>query len=219
LQSDIDEVASQIEQGFIQPRIAKIEQQFPNIGQSSKEYSDWIAKFGEEWGVKSGLISPEEWASLRQEYPDYVPLQRVMDEVEKGLMGTGAGFANQSKPIKKGRGSERNTIESVEVMLERIPSYIKTAKRNEVAQNLYRMMEESPEEMAEAWGKIVTVNTGDHIKTNVITARVNGKEVSMELTNPALLEGMMTWTPNPYPKAQLPPILTVNLPTANAQLG
>ena len=190
LQSDIDEVASQIEQNFVQPRIANIEQQFPNIGQSSKEYSDWIAKFGEEWGVKSGLISPEEWASLRQEYPDYVPLQRVMDEVEEGLMGTGAGFANQSKPIKKGRGSERNTIESVEVMIERIPSYIKTAKRNEVAQNLYRMMEESPEEMAEAWGKIVTVKPGDPIKPNVITARVNGKEVSMELTNPALLEGM-----------------------------
>lgn len=190
LKKDIDTVASEIETGFINPRLAKIEQQIPSIKQASKDYNNWIAKFGEEWGVKTGLINPEEWALLRKEYPDYVPLQRVMDEIEEGLMGAKSGFANQVKPIKKGRGSERDTVESIEVMIERIPQYVKTAKRNEVAQNLYKMIQRNPEEMADAWGKVIEVKPGDPRKPNIITARVNGKEVSMELNDPALLDAM-----------------------------
>ena len=190
LEAGIEFVANEIEKGFINPRLSKLEQQFPGIEQAGREYSDWITKFGEEWGVKTGLINPEEWAALRQQYPDYVPLQRVMEGIEEGLMGAKSGFANQKKPIKKGTGSEKDTIESIEVMIERIPQYVKTAKRNEVAQNLYKMMEKYPDEMADAWGRIVKVKPGDPHKPNVITARVNGKEVSMELNNPALLDAM-----------------------------
>lgn len=190
LETGIDMVANEIEKGFINPRLSKLEKQFPGIEQAGREYSDWITKFGEEWGVKTGLISPEEWAALRQQYPDYVPLQRVMDEIEEGLMGAGSGFTGQKKPIKTGRGSDRDTLESIEIMIERIPQYVKTAKRNEVAQILYKMMNKYPDEMADAWGKIVKVKPGDPHKPNVVTARVNGKEVSMELTDPALLDAM-----------------------------
>lgn len=190
LTSDIEGMNVGIQEAFTAPRMAQLEQQFPGIQQASQEYGQWINKFVEEWAVKPGLISKEEWAALQKEFPDYVPLQRVMDTVEEGISFPGAGFANQKKPIKKGRGSERDTIESIEVMIERIPQYVVEAKRNEVAQNLYKMMQAAPKEMEEAWGKIVTVKPGDPHKENIITARVDGKEVSMEIYNPALLDAM-----------------------------
>lgn len=189
LEADIESVTQAIRERFIEPRMARLEQQYPEIANAQQEYATWINQFVDEWAVKPGLISKEEWTALQREFPDYVPLQRVMDKVEEGMNFPGAGFANQKKPIKKGRGSERNTIESVEVMLERIPQYVTEAKRNEVAQNLYKMMQKNPEDM-EVWGKIVTVKPGDPINPNIVTARVDGKEVSMELNDPALLDAM-----------------------------
>ena len=191
IQAQIDAVSASIEGRFTNPRMAAYEAQYPEIAQAAREYMDWINKFGEEWGVKTGLIKPSEWAALRAEYPDYVPLQRVMEAVEEGGMGTSAGFVNQPKPIKKGKGSERDTIESLDVMIERIPQLINEAKKNAVGQNFVELIRKHPQEMLDAFGaKIVAAKPGEAIKPNVVKVREGGNEIHVEMTNPALLEGM-----------------------------
>lgn len=175
-------------------KIAEYEAKYPWMKQAAKDYTGWINQFGEKWLVDTGLVSKEQWQAMRTLYKDYIPFQRLMDESELGITGAKAGFANQPNPVKRALGSERKTIESIETMIERIPAYVKAAKRNEVMQKLIGFMKSDAEGMA-PWGEIVTSDTANLTMKNVVAGRINGERIHVRLNDPQLLEALTKLSP------------------------
>lgn len=176
-------------------KIADYNVKHPWMQQAAQDYTNWIKDFGEKWLVDTGLISPQGWQAMRQKYQDYIPLQRLLDEVEEGGgAGVRRGFANQPSQVKTAEGSGRKTIESLETLIERIPRTIKAAKRNEVMQRLIKNMQQNPDEMS-AFGEIVTPETTNINFPNVVTGRVNGDRVYVRVTDKALLDALTNLNP------------------------
>lgn len=181
---------------FADRKIADYEAKYPWMKQAAQDYTGWINQFGEKWLVDTGLVSRDGWNAMRAKYKDYIPFQRLMDETELGI-GTGrakGAFAEQPNPIKKATGSERKTIESVETMIERIPAYIKAAKRNEVMVKLIDPMKADPQGMA-PWGEIVTSDTAHLTMPNVVAGRINGERVYVRVNDPQLLDALTKLSP------------------------
>jgi len=181
---------------FADRKIADYEAKYPWMKQASQNYTGWINQFGEKWLVDTGLVSRDGWNAMRVKYKDYIPFQRLMDETELGV-GTGrakGAFAEQPNPVKKAMGSERKTIESVETMIERIPAYVKAAKRNEVMVKLIDHMKEDPQGMA-PWGEIVTSDTAHLTMPNVVAGRINGERVHVKVSDPQLLDALTKLSP------------------------
>ena len=175
-------------------KISKYDNKYSWMDQAAKDYTAWINKFGEEWLVKTGLLSENVWNAMRSKYGDYIPLQRMMEEVEIGKTGVKGSFADQPNPVKRARGSERKTIESLETMLERVPNYIKAAKRNEVMQKVIEGIRQDPEGMS-IWGEIVDSNTANLTMPNIVAGRINGERVHVRVNDLPLLEAISGLTP------------------------
>jgi len=175
-------------------KISKYDNKYSWMNQAAKDYTAWINKFGEEWLVKTGLLSENVWNAMRLKYGDYIPLQRMMEEVEIGKTGVNGSFADQPNPVKRARGSERKTIESLETMLERVPNYIKAAKRNEVMQKVIEGIRQDPEGMS-IWGEIVDSNTANLTMPNIVAGRINGERVHVRVNDLPLLEAISGLTP------------------------
>jgi len=173
-------------------KVARYDLTHPWMAQAAQDYTKWIKDFGEKWAVDTGMISKAQWQAMRQQYQDYIPMQRLLDDVEMGVTGaTGArsSFVDQPNPIKSAQGSERKTIESLETLIERVPSYIKAAKRNEVAQRLISMMRKDPEGMR-VFGELVDPKTTNLSMNNIVAARVNGERVNVRINDLPLLEAL-----------------------------
>lgn len=173
-------------------KVAEYDRTHPWMAQAAQDYTNWIKDFGEKWAVDTGMVSRAQWQAMRQQYQDYIPMQRLLDEVEIGVTsatGTKSSFVDQPSPIKTARGSERKTIESLETLIERVPSYIKAAKRNEVAQKLIDMMRRDPDGM-KAFGELVDPKTTNLSMSNIVAARVNGERVNMRINDLPLLEAL-----------------------------
>jgi len=175
-------------------KIVKYDAENPWMAQAAKDYTSWINKFGETWLVETGLIPENVWNAMRVKYGDYVPMQRLMEEVEIGKTGAKGSFADQPNPVKRARGSERKTIESLETMIERVPNYIKAAKRNEVMQRIIEDIQKDPEGMS-IWGEIVDSNTANLTMPNIVAGRINGERVHVRVNDLPLLEAISGLTP------------------------
>ena len=175
-------------------QISKYDAEYPWMQQTAKNYTAWINQFGENWLVETGLISPESWSAMRTKYGDYVPMQRLMEDVEIGKTGAKGSFADQPNPVKRAKGSERKTIESLETMIERVPNYIKVSKRNEVMQRVIEGIRQDPEGMS-IWGEIVDSNTANLTMPNIVAGRINGERVHVRMNDPALLDAISGLTP------------------------
>lgn len=90
---------------------------------------EWNHNIWVEYGVKSGLMSEEQLAENEKKFPFYVPLQRVMD---KKSAGTGAkqGFVNLSSPMKRGKGSGRDTYHPLDSLMRNAANLIQLGIHN-----------------------------------------------------------------------------------------
>ena len=175
-------------------KLAKYDAENPWMAQAAKDYTDWINQFGEAWLVKTGLISENVWNAMRTKYGDYIPMQRLMEDVEVGKTGAKGSFADQPNPAKRAKGSERKTIESLETMIERVPNYIKSAKRNEVMGRIIEGIRQDPEGMS-IWGEIVDSSTANLTMPNIVAGRINGERVHVRVNDPMLLDAISGLTP------------------------
>lgn len=177
-------------------KIQKYESENPWMATVAKQYTDWISQFTETWLVKTGMLSEDAFSAMKAKYGDYIPMQRLMDDVEIGVSRGGAkrSFVDQPSPVKAAKGSERKTIESLETLLEKVPSYIKSAKRNEVSQRLADLMAKAPDEM-KAFGELVDPNTTKLDKNNIVAARIDGERVHIKINDLPLLEALTTLSP------------------------
>jgi len=111
--------------------------QYEQHAQQVNEYSKKLLQYS----VDSGLVSQDLAEQLVKEYPHYVPLQRVFNELEKGQLPRGVGtkqvasLGSQSI-VQKLKGSEREIANPIESLLIKTQDAFAQGERNKTAKML-----------------------------------------------------------------------------------
>lgn len=111
-------------------------------------YSDSLLQYQR----KLGMLSDEQYASIKEMNKDYTPLYREMEESVGGAPSGSSGktFADLFSPVKRMKGSARLIVDPLEGYIKNTYSFINSAERNRVAELLV-----SQAQRAEGAGKWV----------------------------------------------------------------
>jgi hypothetical protein len=206
---------------IIKQRISDYEARYPEFNEIGSEFVQFHRELTKNWLVDTGLLSPEQFKTFLTKYPEYIPFKRGFTELEKAGGFTGKkGYVNQTSPVKKATGSERQIIDPIESYIEDVYGYVKTAKRNEVGQAIYKAVKENPEGLknfAEIVPEGEKFNVNQTIEnegiegvisnldqafekvklntSNVVKVLVDGKPVHMKINDMAFLESLTSLNP------------------------
>ena len=124
--------------------LAKDDQLVSELAQKYEPFAQELYKYNRnllDYLTDSGMISKGLNVALKKEYPNYVPLNRVFDEVEQkamGIAGRGKGIASQGSQgvVKRLKGSERDIENPIESIISKTSQAFQQAERNKAAQML-----------------------------------------------------------------------------------
>lgn len=139
--------ARDIKSGFTNKEISNVIEKYgtPAMEAARKE----LVKVGDDMLqelVDTGVISEQLMKSLREKYPNYIPLFRAFDDKSVNFAnGLSNAMANVTAPIKGLKGSERAVVDPLENMVKNIFQSTNAAERNKVAQQLSKLAKEDPE--------------------------------------------------------------------------
>lgn len=172
-----------------QQMVDKILKNKPNYAEASGRITKWIDDFMKEWGVNSGLTDETLYKELREMYANYIPTQREFSTLERSSFGdVSSRFVDQTNPVKKAKGySSRDITNPVENIMNLVNRTVKSAKYNEVGQDLIKAIRQNPamKELAE----IVPEESAKKMTAgNVVTVLENGKKVYVRFNNKELLD-------------------------------
>lgn len=126
------------DQQLIKAFAPKYEEQAKLVNQYSQKLLDYA--------MDSGLVKKDTAQMLKERYPNYVPLKRVMDDIEKG--GTGRGVASISKQtaVQSIKGSERQIESPIKSILEKTNDVFAQGEKNKAAKTLasYEKLPDNP---------------------------------------------------------------------------
>lgn len=111
----------------------RMESENPEFKDTSERIYEFQRTLMKTWLVDTGLMSSDMYESLMQKYPHYVPFYRA---VNRNVVGTKRGYANQSNPLKRAKGSGEAIYNPVENIVVNVDKYINAAKRNGVMQSV-----------------------------------------------------------------------------------
>lgn len=202
------------------------EAKFPEFKQLATEFREYSDKLTRAWLVDTGVVPESMYKAWKESNPFWVSNQRKFSDIEKVSGGKAkGGLANQTNPVKAyGQGgSERPIISPFESTIENTEKFVKTAKRNEVMQSLYRNVNDNPEafkEFIEIVGqpnKVDDITKGDLdiddiinrfsdefeaaiskpdlTKGNIVRVMVDGNPVHMKIHDPQLLDALTSLAP------------------------
>ena len=123
-------------------QIRELERESPHFREASEKIYTYLRNLMQYWGVESGLISQDKAYRLWQIYPDYVPFFRQIETKGKGK-GPKRGYANQSAPIAKAKGSGAAIYNPIENIIYQTDKFVKAAKYNQVMQAVHNMVQQS----------------------------------------------------------------------------
>jgi hypothetical protein len=208
-------------------KVVEYERTYPEFAQIANDIDQWNDTIGRAWLVDTGIIPEQVFNSWRKENPFWIPNQRHFTDLEKRKQSSGArgGFGDQNSPVKKYNkaGSERQIIDPIESLIEYTDRYVKTARRNEVMQTIYRQLQKNPDEL-DGFGTILKrekvqqkdiagdgvssllddldqeynramLKKSDLDKDNVISALVDGERVYMKIEDPDFLDAIVNLSP------------------------
>lgn len=113
----------------VNKEIQELEKSHPEFKEAAENFYSWYRTFMYEYGVRSGLMTREQWQGLIEKYPNYVPFMR---NVDKSTYGSKAGVANQKAPIQRAKGSGAEILSITENIVLKIEQFMKAADRNSV---------------------------------------------------------------------------------------
>ncbi len=109
--------------------------QYDGLAQQVNQYSRKLL----DYSVQSGLIPQDLATKLAQKYPDYVPINRIFNELEtKGYQGSGRAIASLSKQtvVQGLKGSERAIQSPIESLLLKTQDAFTQGEKNIAAKQL-----------------------------------------------------------------------------------
>lgn len=140
---------------------------------------------------KSGLLSADGVAAMRQVNHDYVPFYRAMGADKEFGRQLGGGLKTRD-PIKKMKGSERQIIDPIESIVKDTHLFIALAERNRALQAL--------EDLAS--GSTVGNLFMERVKTKMAPIKVSPEEINRHLRgegiNEEVSDTMTIFRPQPF---------------------
>lgn len=161
---------------------ALIDEFSPRYEGQAKVVTDYSKKLL-DYSVDSGIISKELSTKLKSLYPDYVPIQRVFNELEKsgGNFGSKA-VASLSKQtvVQKLVGSERQIESPIKSLLEKTADVFKQGEKNKAAQMLasYEKLPGNPFQLRELKLGEIAPNTISYLDKGVKKTFETTKEIA-----------------------------------------
>ena len=122
--------------------LAKDEQLINDLGPQYEKMAQQVNQYSRkllDYSVKTGLIDKGLADKLVEMYPNYVPLQRVFNELEKATpKGAGKGVASLSKQtvVQNLKGSNREIASPLESLLLKTQDAFSQGERNVAARQL-----------------------------------------------------------------------------------
>lgn len=113
-----------------------------DLAPTYEPYAQQVVQYGQkllDYAVQTGLVSKETAAALKAKYPNYIPLNRIFNELEQSTpRGTGKGVASLSKQtvVQGLKGSERAIQNPTESLLTKTLDAFSQGERNQAAQML-----------------------------------------------------------------------------------
>ncbi len=174
-------------------------------GFTDKEIADVLSKFGTpemeavrkkliqinddmlQQLVNSGVVSKELASTLRERWPNYVPLFRQLEDEAVGFEGgLSKALANVASPIKALKGSEKKVIDPLENMVRNIFQSTSAAERNKVALQLAKLADQDASETF-----IRKLGPDEEVgRKNVLNVKIDGKNVKYEV-QPEVYKAML----------------------------
>ena len=115
--------------------INELSSTYEPYAQKVKQYTDNLL----DYITEGGIVSPETNKLLKKKYPDYVPLNRIFDELEqpatKKISG-GVAHLGQQTIIKKLKGSERVIEDPITSILAKTNDAFRQVEKNKTARLL-----------------------------------------------------------------------------------
>lgn len=120
---------------FMDRRRVALEKQYPAFRGAAARLIRFENDLVYTWGVKTGLISEDLFRTWKKIYKHHVPLNRV---IAKGSFSTKQkrGFANQSSPLRRAKGSGLDIYYPVENIMDEVAMLVHAGLHN----NVYRIV-------------------------------------------------------------------------------
>ena len=133
---------------------------------------EWYDAFMRSWMVETGLLTEEKYEMMRNMYPHYVPMFRVMDtrhangQVSKGV-----------NPLKHNslKGSTREIYNPIENIMIQVNNIVKAYHNNEVAATIHRLWTSEDAAVQSGIAQFVTKEEVKLQKQQVDTTEIKGR--------------------------------------------
>lgn len=179
---------SEMSQKYVQ----NVESANPSYKTIGDDVVNWIDKFETAWGVDSGLIGKDGYASLREKYKSYFPTQREFSDMETGLpREVTRQFVDPKSPIKKATGSDRDLNNPVENIMSLVNMRIKSARYNAVGQEMLNSIRKNPEGLKKYAEIVSKESVAGHMTNNIVSVLENGERVYLKINDRPFLEALM----------------------------
>ncbi|MCC8170141.1 MAG: hypothetical protein LIO59_07285 [Oscillospiraceae bacterium] len=160
--------------------IADFEAKNPTFAEAANALYDWQRTLMKTWLVDTGVITQEQYNTLAETYPNYVPFFREKDAATKN--GIIQGFASQGDVIKEAVGSGKRMYQPIENIMYNVASYVNHATKHGVmksAVNLYDTLENDPENniLRQYWEEVYPIGgevSDSGAKTQYYTTQKGG---------------------------------------------
>lgn len=211
-------------------KVSEYEAMFPEFKETADKLYEFNKQLVNSWLVDTGIISPETAQAWFDANPYYVPNKRYFSPLEKrsgGVARAKKGFGNQSVPVKEysKTGSQRKIISPIEAIIENVDAYVKTAKLNQVMQQIVKHIQQNPEAFDDYFELVIkpkgdedllkALLGGDGIdelvsslendfaqlkrtpldKDNIVRTLIKGEPVHVKVKDPQLLEAVTALGP------------------------
>jgi len=112
-----------------------IEALAPRYEKQAKIVTDYSKQL-KQYAVDTGLISKELSRKLDEIYPDYVPLNRVMDEIESSGGSKSVASLSRQTLVRKLEGSTREIQNPIDSLISKTNEVVEQGEKNRAAQLL-----------------------------------------------------------------------------------
>jgi hypothetical protein len=115
-----------------------------DLAPTYETYAQQVTQYGQkllDYAIQTGLVSKETAALLKQKYPNYVPLNRIFDELEKASVPEGAGVRgvaslSRQSVVQRLKGSDRAIENPIESLLVKTTDAFAQGERNQAGKLL-----------------------------------------------------------------------------------
>lgn len=205
-------------------RIGEYKKANPQLIEAADKLDKWWQSFGDEWLVKSGLVSSDLMSRLKQMYPHYVPTFReTVGQANARNLGRSV---SPTKAVKTAQGSDMKLVSLYQSIPAQIDKVVKATRQNEIYQGILDAVRKDPAKM-KPWAELTEaamreeqdinrriMNDGldaiannfeqalkaDPIKGYSLTVMENGKPVSLKI-NEGLYKDLMEF--KKFPQSEL----------------